>query len=107
MSKEKQDKQGSDIKSTATLQLSISFNLEASFLPFSSTLPVLQLIVPGSHLFPYPTIPSTENFLLSQLPKEPSKKEPVPVDQGADIKLVEAIFKEIDIPNPLGLVQQF
>lgn len=108
MSKEKQDKQGSDIKSTATLQLSISFKLEASFLPFSSTLPVLQLIVPGVSPISLPYYTINGEFPPEPVAKkEPSKKEPVPVDQGADIKLVEAIFKEIDIPNPLGLVQQF
>lgn len=108
MSKEKQDKQASDIKSSVTLQLSISFNLEASFLPPSNTLPALQLTIPGIPpiSLPYYTI----NGELPPEPvvkKEPSKKESAPIEPNADIRLIETISKEIEISNPLGLVQSF
>lgn len=108
MSKEKQDKQVSDVRSSVTLQLSISFNLEASFLPLSNALPALQLTIPGMSpiSLPYYTIngePPPEPVAK----KEPAKKEATSIDQDTDMRLVETISKEIDIPNPLGLVQPF
>ncbi|EFO63503.1 Hypothetical protein GLP15_563 [Giardia lamblia P15] len=108
MSKEKQDKQSSEIKSMVTLQLSISFKLEASSLPLSNALPVLQLTVPGISPVSLPYYTINGEFPPEPVAKkESSKKEPASVDQNADIRLVETISKEIDIPNPLGLVQQF
>lgn len=108
MSKEKQDKQTTDIISTIALQLSISFNHEASFLPLSSALPVLQFTIPG-----IPSISLPYYMINGEFPPEPvvkkevSKKETISIESNVDVRLVDTISKEIEISNPLGLVQSF